>query len=193
MVKLKKISRCGDCQSCIELYGNGKFYCNMKISDPKRSEMDVSTCEVDLSSKPDDCPWDKADEFVASLNPEDQLGLKCIAKMFNGGDQNLFEEEEIQPTIGKWIETDKMLPRDRNWYLGIFQEMDTGWINPIPFICNYLLGSTTKATTKEGWIIRDCTDVDDPSDYYMNLHCVAWMPLPEPYSRDNWGEDIYHA
>ena len=72
------------------------------------------------------------------------------------------------------------LPEKRDWYLGIFKEPDTGWINPIPFICDYV-GRETKATTKEGWILKECTDRDEHIDYYFNLECVAWRSLPEPY------------
>lgn len=182
-IKLKQTNTCGECSSCIDLMHNGKHYCNMKASDPKYKEMDISTCEVDPNSKPDDCPWNKVAQFVDSLGPEDQMGLKFITRMFSGGDQSLFEEEAVMPTIGKWIETDKLLPNlpnDRDWYLGMFQELDTGWINPIPFICDYV-GHQISATTKEGWIIHNCTDVDNPLNYYLNLHCVAWMPLPKSY------------
>ena len=89
----------------------------------------------------------------------------------------------------KWEKASKKLPTDRDWYLGIFQEADTGWINPIPFICDYV-GKLTRATTKEGWIIRHCTDreFDDSGGYYYNLKCVAWMPLPEPYTADMRGD-----
>ena len=80
----------------------------------------------------------------------------------------------------KWIPVSERLPEDRDWYLGIFKESDTGWINPLPFICDYV-GSKTKATTKEYWILRGFTDMDEHIDYYFNLECVAWMPLPEPY------------
>ena len=78
-----------------------------------------------------------------------------------------------------WIRTEERLPDERDWYLGIFQEADTGWINPIPFICDYLLGKHTAYTTKEGWILKECTDNDNPNEYYLNLKCLAWMPLPE--------------
>ena len=81
----------------------------------------------------------------------------------------------------RWIPVSERLPKERDWYLGIFKEADTGWINPIPFICDYLLGKKTKATTKEGWILKGFTDRDEYSDYYFNLECVAWMPLPEPW------------
>ena len=81
----------------------------------------------------------------------------------------------------KWIPVSERLPKDRNWYLGIFKEPDTGWINSIPFICDYV-GVKTKATTNDYWILRGLTDSDDRiGDYYFNLECVAWMPLPEPY------------
>lgn len=87
---------------------------------------------------------------------------------------------EFKPEQPQWEKASKKLPTDRDWYLGIFQEADTGWINPIPFICDYV-GKLTRATTKEGWIIRYCTDreVDDSGGYYYNLKCVAWRPLPE--------------
>lgn len=80
-----------------------------------------------------------------------------------------------------WIPVEKGLPEERDWYLGIFKEPDTGWINPIPFICDYLLGTKTKATTKEGWILKGFTDREEYIDYYFNLECVAWCHLPEPY------------
>lgn len=81
----------------------------------------------------------------------------------------------------RWIPVSERLPNDRDWYLGIFKEHDTGWINPLPFICDYV-GKETKATTKEYWILRGFTDGDEHIDYYFNLECVAWMPLPQPYS-----------
>ena len=85
------------------------------------------------------------------------------------------------PSAQQWIPVSERLPEERDWYLGIFKEADTGWINPIPFICDYLLGKKTKATTKEGWILKGYTDREEYIDYYFNLECVAWMPLPEPY------------
>ena len=83
----------------------------------------------------------------------------------------------------EWIPCSERLPNDRNWYLGIFKEPDTDWINPLPFICDYV-GRKTKATTKEYWILRGITDEDDCVEYYYNLECVAWMPLPEPYKAE---------
>jgi hypothetical protein len=83
----------------------------------------------------------------------------------------------------RWISVSERLPEDRDWYLGIFKEPDTGWVNPIPFICDYV-GSKTKATTKEYWILRGFTDRDEHIDYYFNLECVAWRELPEPYVPD---------
>lgn len=85
-----------------------------------------------------------------------------------------------QSKTGHWIPVSERLPDDRDWYLGIFRESDTGWINPLPFVCDYV-GHETKATTKEHWILRGFTDRDEHIDYYFNLECVAWMPLPKPY------------
>ena len=83
---------------------------------------------------------------------------------------------------GEWISVSERLPNDRDWYLGVFREPDTGFIG-IPFICDYV-GKITKGTTKEGWILRGFTDTDNPHEYYMCLECVAWQPLPEPYKKE---------
>lgn len=77
----------------------------------------------------------------------------------------------------KWIPVTERLPKNREWVLGIFQEGDTGWINPIPFICDYV-GKKTPITTQDNWLLKM---VDEPHPYYETLHCIAWMPLPEPY------------
>ena len=92
--------------------------------------------------------------------------------------KDMLESAQPEP---KWIPVSEKLPEERDWYLGIFKEPDTGWINPIPFICDYLLGTKTKATTKEGWILKGHTDREEYIDYYFNLECVAWCELPEPY------------
>ena len=80
-----------------------------------------------------------------------------------------------------WVSVSERLPNNRDWYLGLFKEPDTGFIG-LPYICDYV-GEVTKGTTNEGWILRHCTDVDNASDYFRNLICVAWQPLPEPYQK----------
>lgn len=79
-----------------------------------------------------------------------------------------------------WIPCSERLPEERDWYLAVFQEPDTGFIG-LPYIAEYLLGKHTNATTFEGWIIKDCTDVDDACEYYKDLMCVAWRKLPPNY------------
>ncbi len=81
----------------------------------------------------------------------------------------------------EWTPVSERLPENRDWYLGLFKEPDTDFIG-IPYICDYV-GEVTKGTTKEGWILRHCTDVDTVPDYFRNLICVAWQPLPEPYEK----------
>lgn len=98
-------------------------------------------------------------------------------------DEGVTEADVVEQP--RWIPVSERLPKDRNWYLGIFKEPDTGWINSIPFICDYV-GVKTKATTNDYWILRGLTDSDDRiGDYYFNLECVAWMPLPEPYKAES--------
>ena len=97
-------------------------------------------------------------------------------------------ERSSQYYHGGWIPCSERLPMNRDWYLGIFREPDTGWINPIPYVCDYV-SAITSATTYEGWILHHCTDQDIPCEYYKELQCVAWMPLPEPYREDGEADD----
>ena len=95
---------------------------------------------------------------------------------------------EQEPKTGRWIPCSERLPEERDWYLAVFEEVDTGFIG-IPYIADYLMGSHTKFTTEDGWIIHNCTDIENEyTEYYKKLRCVAWQPLPEPYkagSEDN--------
>ena len=114
------------------------------------------------------------DDEEEPLSDKDKLLLEVNKAICNN-----LKALEQEP---RWIPVSERLPNDRDWYLGIFKEPDTGWVNPLPFICDYV-GSETKATTKEHWILRGFTDRDvRDCDYYFNLECVAWMPLPKPYS-----------
>jgi hypothetical protein len=91
------------------------------------------------------------------------------------------EYKDVPDTnVGKWIPVSEKLPEERDWYLAVFKEPYTGFIG-LPYIADYLLGKHTAYTTKEGWIIKDCTDGKDSCEYFKELECVAWQPLPEPY------------
>lgn len=89
---------------------------------------------------------------------------------------------EAVPVVHGWIPCSERLPEKRDWYLAVFKEPDTGFIG-LPYIADYLMGKHTAYTTNDGWIIKDCTDIcNRESLYHKNLECVAWMPLPEPYT-----------
>ena len=81
-----------------------------------------------------------------------------------------------------YIHSKEDLPKERDWYLGLFKEPDTDFIG-LPYICDYV-GKVTEGTTTEGWILRHCTDVDNVIDYFRNLICVAWKPLPKSYESE---------
>ena len=85
-------------------------------------------------------------------------------------------------TQGEWIPVSERLPDNRDWCLGLFKEPDTDFIG-IPYVCDYV-GEVTKGTTNEGWILSHCTDVDNVSDYFRNIICVAWQPLPKSYKEE---------
>lgn len=93
-MKLKTYNACKECSSCADLFFNGQYYCNMKRMDPKNSQIDISVCKVDPETKPDDCPWDELNKTVESFSPEDQIGIRCMAKMFGGeGVKDWFVED----------------------------------------------------------------------------------------------------
>lgn len=89
---------------------------------------------------------------------------------------------EVEAEYGNgWIPVEKALPKERDWYLAMFKEPDTGFMG-LPFIADYLMGVHTKYTTEDGWIIANCTDTEESSaEYYKKLVCVAWLPLPSPF------------
>ena len=94
----------------------------------------------------------------------------------------LIEYLSGQPQADKWIPCEERLPSDRDWYLAVFQEADTGF-QLVPMIAEYI-GSITKGTTEEGWSIAHCTDEDYAPEYYKKLKCVAWTKLPQPYKKE---------
>ncbi len=116
-------------------------------------------------------------------------GLKGIFCSYDDGERfkkYIKKLPSVTPTT-KWIPYSEKLPKDRDWYLGIFKEPDTGWINPIPYIC-YYVGYETVITTKEYWVLKGYTDRDKHIGYYYNLECVAWQPLPIPYKTESEGK-----
>ena len=90
-----------------------------------------------------------------------------------------------QTKTGRWIPCSERLPEERDWYLAVFEEVDTGFIG-VPYIADYLMGKRTIYTTEDGWIIHNYTDIEGgASEYYKKLRCVAWQPLPEPYNTES--------
>lgn len=156
---------------------NGVFI----VSDAMKKSIDIAIASLET------------DEAYQLMEEQPEFCEDCISREYIGGcinkDAHYTGEEilsllETMPSVlpkVKWISVSEKLPHDRDWYLGIFKEPDTGWVNTLPFICDYV-GRETKATTKGYWILRGLTDIDNPLDYYKNLECVAWMPLPKPYS-----------
>lgn len=112
---------------------------------------------------------------------------KCCLVDYNEGaavgltEAMLIVQEVAEQYNNGWIPCSERLPEERDWYLAVFEEVDTGFIG-LPYIAEYLMGKHTIATTEDGWIIYNCTDREDASsEYYKKLRCVAWQPLPEPY------------
>ena len=128
-----------------------------------------------------------ADVFIDDKKIENCRGFKfehtagnCAELTMYAFDDTEIEEDAvvIVDKTPRWTPVSEGKPTDRGWYLGIFREPNTGWVSPLPFVCDYV-GKESKTTTKELWILRGFTDADDPADYYKNLGCVKWMPLPD--------------
>ena len=128
-----------------------------------------------------------ADVFIDDKKIENCRGFKFEHTAGNLAELTMyaFDDTEIEEDAvvivdktPRWTHVNDGKPKDREWYLGIFKETDTGYISPLPYICDYL-GEATKATTNDGWILRGLTDTDNVLDYYRNLECVKWMPLPD--------------
>jgi hypothetical protein len=65
------------------------------------------------------------------------------------------------------------LPEERDWYLAVFREKDTGF-QLIPRVADYR-GENTWDIIDNNILVKEYRDI---------LECVAWMPLPEPYNAE---------
>ncbi len=129
----------------------------------------------------------KIKELIDNAPTVEAYPFEQVQELVELNQQFAQEIENLKRPQGEWIPVGERLPNDRDWYLGVFKEPDTDFIG-IPYICDYV-GEVTKGTTNEGWILRHCTDVDTVPDYFRNLICVAWQPLPEPYIADMGGKE----
>ena len=108
-----------------------------------------------------------------------EIGMDCSICVMDKAKQIV--QEVAEEYNGGWIPCSERLPEERDWYLAVFKEVDTGFIG-LPYIADYLMGKHTIYTTEDGWIIHNCTDREDvSSEYYKKLRCVAWQPLPQPF------------
>ena len=76
---------------------------------------------------------------------------------------------------GGWVPVKERLPEEREWYLAVFKEKDTGF-QLIPRVADYIGKGENK------WRIIDEKGLCQ--EYRDILECIAWMPLPEPYRED---------
>ena len=78
----------------------------------------------------------------------------------------------------RWIPVSEKLPEEREWYLAVFKEKDTGF-QLIPRVADYV------GYGENEWRLIDEDGLE--KEYRDNLECVAWMPLPEPYKAESEG------
>jgi hypothetical protein len=80
-----------------------------------------------------------------------------------------------------WIPVSERLPEERDWFLAVFRELDTGY-QLIPRVAEFINRPDDEHATSDDWHIIDF--FEGPKEYIKLLKCVAWMPLPEPYKED---------
>ena len=90
----------------------------------------------------------------------------------------IFKALEQEP---KWIPVSERLPEEREWYLTVFKEIDTGY-QLISRVADYI------GNGENAWRIIDEDSLGQ--EYCSTLECVAWMPLPKPYKESEENDDI---
>ena len=84
---------------------------------------------------------------------------------------DLSDLPSVTPTA-EWIPVSERLPEEREWYLVVFKEKDTGF-QLIPRVADYIGNGDNK------WRIIDEEGLCQ--EYRDILECIAWMPLPAPF------------
>lgn len=77
----------------------------------------------------------------------------------------------------RWIPASERLPEERDWYLAVFKEKDTGY-QLIPRVSEYIGENKWRIIDEEAFV----------KNYMDILKCVAWMPLPKPYEPQEGSE-----
>lgn len=101
--------------------------------------------------------------------------LRCkIKHLCHNGTLTERERDRILKALeqAQWIPVSERLPAEREWYLAVFKETDTGY-QLIPRVADYI------GNGENVWRIIDEDGLGQ--EYCSTLECVAWMPLPELY------------
>lgn len=102
----------------------------------------------------------------------------CKPDIFKKTYEEVEAIEHLKST--NWIPVSERLPEERDWFLAVFRELDTGY-QLIPRVAEFINRPDDEHATSDGWRI---IDFKGPKEYIKLLKCVAWMPLPEPYKED---------
>lgn len=91
-------------------------------------------------------------------------------------EQQPCENAVSREKVGQWVSVKDRLPKEREWYLAVFREADTGF-QLIPRVADYIGEGENK------WRLIDKDGL--ASEYRDLLECVAWMPLPQTFKAES--------
>lgn len=118
-------------------------------------------------------PCEDAVSRQAVLDCLTATGLKKYDFILNARDK-IKNLPSVKPQEPRWIPVSEQLPEERDWYLAVFKEKDTGY-QLIPRVADYIGENNWRIIDEEAFV----------KNYHDILKCVAWMPLPKPYKAES--------